>query len=493
MLSSSFMLIPVLLPIIAGFLWFPMGLRLHDNTRAREAALMAITVVTSLAAWAVILFGSAEPLELFHFTDSLPFVLRIDGLGKLFTGLVATLWPITMLYAFEYMRYEHRQRTFFAFFLMAYGVTLGIAMAGNLVTMYCWYEMLTLSTVYLVLHPMTKQAVRAARAYLIYSIGGAAFGFIGMIFLIMQNAGGLFTLGGQLTEYAGNINILCAVFAMGFLGFSVKAAVFPFHGWLVKAAVAPTPVTALLHAVAVVKAGAFACLRFTYYCFSPDLMRGTWGQWVVQALVIFTIVFGSAMSLKETHLKRRLAYSTVSNLSYVLFGVTLMTRFGMMAAMLHILFHAVVKILGFFNAGAILHETGLQYLPDLNGMARKMPVTYATFTISALGLSGIPLFNGFISKWSLLLAAGETHSTLGYIGAAALLISALLTAVYMFSVVIRGYFPRRDADLAKLEGFHEANAYMLVPFVILAAFIIITGVYCVPLETLTQNIANGLF
>ena len=492
MLGSHFILLPILFPIVMGCLYFAIGLALKDNRKAREWLLMAVTLITSLSMWALILWGDGQPLELFRFTDELSFVFRIDGLGKLFAGLVSTLWPVTMLYAFEYMRYEKRQRTFFSFFLMAFGVTLGIACAGNLATMYCFYELLTLSTVYLVLHPMTERSVRAARAYLAYSIGGAAFGFMGLAFLVMQGAGGLFTLGGLLTTYSGSIHKLCFVFMMGFLGLSVKAAVFPFHGWLVKAAVAPTPVTALLHAVAVVKAGAFACIRFTYYCFSPDLMRGTWAQAVVQALVIFTILFGSAMSLKETHLKRRLAYSTVSNLSYILFGVTLMTRAGLMAALLHILFHAVVKILGFFNAGGILHETGLQYLPELNGMARKMPVTFATFTVSALGLSGIPLFNGFISKWTLLVAAAQADTVMGYIGSAVLLISALLTAIYMFSVVVRAYFPRRDDDLSRLAQVHEVNLYMAIPFVLLAVVIVVTGIYCVPLEHLAHSIAYGL-
>ena len=166
MLGSYWILLPVFFPIVMGCLYFAVGLALKNNKAAREWFLMAVTLVTSLSMWALILWGDGQPLELFRFTRELSFVFRIDGLGKLFAGLVATLWPVTMLYAFEYMRYEKRQRTFFAFFLMAYGVTLGIACAGNLTTMYCFYEMLTLSTVYLVLHPMTERSVRAARAYL---------------------------------------------------------------------------------------------------------------------------------------------------------------------------------------------------------------------------------------------------------------------------------------------------------------------------------------
>ena len=211
---------------------------------------------------------------------------------------------------------------FFAYYVMTYGVTAGIALAGNLVTMYLCYEMLTLVTFPLVLFPMTKEAKRASRRYLYYSIGGAAFAFIGLVFVLSYSVTGNteFMPGGILIPEAANAhrNLLLFVYVLAFFGFGVKAALFPLHGWLPKAAVAPTPVTALLHAVAVVKSGAFAILRFTYFSYGAWFLQGTWAQWAVMTGALLTIGYGSTMAVREIHWKRRLAYSTISNLSYIL-------------------------------------------------------------------------------------------------------------------------------------------------------------------------------
>ena len=490
-MSPKLLLIPIFLPILGGLLLY---LR-HDRFfKLRNVFSMALVCVNSAITWALILFCREESYTLFRLTDSIALMLRFDGLGRLFAGLIATLWPLTTLYAIGYMRHEHHRILFFSFFVMSFGVTMGIAAAGNMITLYCFYEMLTLSTVALVIHPMTQEAVRAARLYVIYCIGGAAFAFVGILFLYANGCNLDFILGGSLGDVlAGKQNMALFIYCMTFMGLGVKAAIFPFHDWLPKASVAPTPVTALLHAVAVVKAGAFSVIRLTYYNYGPEMLRFTWAQNVVMALTAFTVVFGSVMAVRQTHWKRRLAYSTVSNLSYILFGATLMSQAGMAAALLHMLFHAIIKILAFFCAGCVLHSCGRVYVRELSGLGKRMPVTFATFTVSAIALTGIPPLSGFVSKFQLLAAASAAEQPMAYVGMAALLISALLTAIYMFTAVVRAYFPEKSTDLKALQDIHEVEPVMWVPMVIIAAAVVLCGLFAGPFVHLTQNIAAGIF
>ncbi len=490
-MNSALLLIPILLPILGGILMYVGHEQLFKFRNIYSAVLV---MVNSVIGWLLILFCEDESYEIFRLTDSIALVLRFDGMGRFFAGLIATLWPLTTFYAIGYMRHEHHRILFFSFFVMSYGVTMGVATAGNLVTLYCFYELLTLSTVALVIHPMTKEADRAARIYVIYSIGGAAFAFIGMMFLYANGISLDFVLGGNISsEMVSQKNLYLLIYVITFLGLGVKAAIFPFHVWLPTASVAPTPVTALLHAVAVVKAGAFAVIRLTYYCYGTMFLRGTWAQAVVMCIAMFTILFGSAMALKQTHWKRRLAYSTVSNLSYIIFGATLMTQSGMAAALLHMLFHATIKILAFFCAGCVLHSCGRKYVTELDGLGRKMPITFATFSVSALALTGVPPLNGFVSKFNLLSAAVQSNNVLAYVGMGVLLISALLTAIYMLSTMVHAFYPPREACLDSLNDVHEVEPIMWVPMVIIAVAIVLLGIFSAPFAELTTRIATGLY
>ena len=486
-MSKLFLLAAIFLPILAGACqrFFPLR-----RERGYRAYLMAVTLAASAITWALILWCGEDRLALLSFTDDLVLVLRFDGLGRFFAGIISTLWPMTLLYAFEYMRDDGRKKLFFSFFTMAYGVTLGVAMAGNLFTMYCFYELLTLSTVPLVLHPNTREAVKAARTYFVYSLGGAAFAFAAMIFLISNGYGEDFTFGGLLNTYPyARPQFTLIFYTLGVFGFGVKAAMFPTCRWLPMASVAPTPVTALLHAVAVVKSGVFAIIRLTWYAYGVKLLAGTWAQAVVLCFAVFTIFYGASRAVKETHWKRRLAWSTVANLSYIIFGTTLMTPEGLSAALLHMAFHAEIKILAFFCCGAVLHQSGVEYVRDLNGLGRRMPVTFVCFTVSAVALVGIPPFSGFVSKWSLLTAAADAGTTLAYVGAGVLLIAALLTAIYMFTTVTRAWFPVRG-EVKEHPGLREADWRMLVPMLILALGILLTGLFAAPIARAAQAIAG---
>lgn len=487
-MTAYLLLAAILLPLCGGLLLYPMKKASYRTVKIYTAA---VTFCTAALVWSLILLCEKDGVTILRFAKSLELRLRFDGLGRFFAGIIATLWPLTTVYAFEYMAIEQRQTTFFAFFTAAFGVTLGIAMAGNLFTMYCFYEMLTLSTVPLVIYKLDRASVRAARTYLIFSLGGAAFAFASMVFLISNGITGDFTFGGLVSAYPyGKPYITLIFYLLGFFGFGVKAAVFPTDLWLPKASVAPTPVTALLHAVAVVKSGVFAIIRLTYFAFGTALIAGTWAQSIAMCFAIFTMLYGAVRAVKETHWKRRLAYSTVANLSYILFGVTMMTAEGLSAGLLHMAFHAEIKILAFFCAGAVLTSCGREYIHELDGLGRRMPVSFACFTVSALALVGIPPFSGFVSKWQLLSAAAASENVIAYIGAGVLLLAALLTAVYMFTTVRRAWFPDKDADLSVLPAVKEAGWRMTVPMLLLAVGILLTGLYAQPIINAISTIVH---
>lgn len=484
------MVIVVFLPFLAGIAvpLIPFKKRTHMGVFLESAV-----ILNSLLVYSLLLHPTAENYNLVRFTGNLTLSFQIDGMSMVFAGLVSALWPLATLYAFEYMKHENHERIFFMFYTMTYGITLGIAFAEDMVTMYFFYELLTLVTVPLVMHTLTREAILASRKYLYYSLGGAAFAFIGMIFLIVYSDTVNFVLGGTLSvdKIGDRTNILLLIYVFAFMGFGVKAAVCPFNSWLPQAGVAPTPVTALLHAVAVVKSGAFAIIRLTYYSFGMDFLRGTWAQDVVMAAVIFTIVYGCSRALKETHFKRRLAYSTISNLSYILFGVTIMTPLGLAGALSHMVFHAVMKICSFFCAGAVMYKTGKHYVHELDGFGRKMPVTFGCFTVASLALMGVPGLAGFISKWNLASAAVHSDNGMAFVGVGALLLSALLTAIYMLSIVIRAFFPPKDFDYDTIRTVEDPNWYMLLPLLVFVAFIVLFGLHSEPFVELFARVAEG--
>ena len=413
--------VPALLPLIGGlallfvsqFGPLKKAEGAADGRTRRDRLLQlyveGIALANSLVLLWLVFSASGEGVVLFRLYGELKVMFRLDGMGRVFAGLIGVLWPLAVLYAFEYMKEERRKAAFFAYYLMTYGITAGIALAGNLMTLYLFYELLTLATFPLVLFPLTREAARASRKYLYYSIGGAAFAFLGLVFVLYFSSTGntAFSAGGMLDlEAAGqHKDLLLFIYLLAFYGFGVKAVVFPCHKWLPPATVAPTPVTALLHAVAVVKSGAFAILRLTYYSFGAGFLKDTWAQWVVMAAAMMTIAYGSTMAAKEAHWKRRLAYSTVSNLSYILLGASMMSPLGLAAALSHMVFHAFMKICAFFCAGAVMHQTGKTHVYELDGLGRRMPVTFGCLTVASLSLTGIPLFAGFISKWNIARAA----------------------------------------------------------------------------------------
>ena len=489
---NAVLLLPIVFPILAGAV---LALLKLQNSKVRAAYVITVAAINSLMVFALFaLIGSDEVFTIFKITTTMPIQIMLDGPGRVFAGLVAFLWPLACAYAVQYMKHEGKENTFFTFYLMTYGITVGIAFAANLVTMYFFYEFLTLVTLPIVMHGMKEKSIFAGRKYLLYSIGGAGFAFMGMIVLSVYSGVNKFRLGGFMPELtAREMNIMLVMYLLMVFGFGVKAAIFPLHGWLPTASVAPTPVTALLHAVAVVNSGAFAILRVTYYVFGVDILSGRWVQHVVLVTAMITILYGSGMALKEQHFKRRLAYSTISILSYMVFGIAFMSPAGMVGAMSHMVFHGIIKITLFYVAGAVLFMTGKNYVNDLFGFGKKMPVMFACFTLSSAALVGVPLTAGFISKWNLISAAAKTADPVVWAGVPVLLVSAVLTAMYLFAIVMKAYFPGPGFSEELVSTVKDPEGgYMKVPMVILCITIVVLGVCSTPFISYLERIASSI-
>lgn len=475
------LILAVFFPIVAGLAMLVLR---PKSRRVREIYVEGVTLATSLIVLACFVRRDLAPCTAFMLTPTIPVSFAIDGVGGIFTALVAFLWPLAALYGFEYMEHAGGENHFFAIYTVTYGVTLGISTAANMMTMYVFYEFLTLCTMPLVMHGSSREALRAGRQYMTYSFFGAALGFVGVMIVTIYGDGGTFAMGGALGEaFAAEHPVMLQIaYLCMFFGFGVKAAVFPLHAWLPAASVAPTPVTALLHAVAVVKSGVFGVMRTTYFAIGAQLLRGTSGQAIAVILASVTIVYGSAMAVREHHFKRRLAYSTVSNLSYIVMAVSLMTQAGLVAGLTHMVFHALIKITLFYCAGAVQVRAERTQVEGLRGLSAVMPLTCAVYTVAALALSGTPLLPGFVSKWMIGTAAvaAAADFPLAWLGLTALLISAVLTAVYLLSVAVSMYFrpfePNEDTNAPLLPGAKLDPSYkMLLPFAVLIAAIVLCG------------------
>ncbi|MDE6621795.1 MAG: proton-conducting membrane transporter [Lachnospiraceae bacterium] len=512
---NDMILVSIILPIIiGGILIF-----LPDKIFADRSSLLKMTgvsfAVSALAAVYVISGAAGNTLTLFRLVSEVPVYFAIDNLGRIFAGTVVFVFLLAGFFSFVYMSHEKNEKRYYGFYLITFGVLMGLCFSGNLVTMYLFYEFMTLVSMPLVIHSGTKEAVMAALKYLFYSFAGAYMALFGIYFLYQYAAafenpgaalGGTyyetvrmmeFVPGGFLDRAAliqsGNVGFcLVAVFLM-IVGFGVKAGCFPFHAWLPTAhPVAPAPASAFLSGI-IVKGGVLAIIRTVYYCVGADFLRGTWVQTAWAILAIVTLLMGSSLAFKEKIMKKRLAYSTVSNLSYILLGLSMLNAAAFTGSLLHVVFHAIIKSALFLSAGALIFTTGRTKANDFMGLGKKMPVLFWCYTIVSLGLIGIPPTSGIISKWYLAVGCLESGlGALSWAGPAALLISALLTAGYLLPISVRGFLMEPDYDAVR-NDYREPQLLMLVPIVILAAAAFLLGFYPTPLIRLIDSIAGGLF
>jgi multicomponent Na+:H+ antiporter subunit D len=434
------------------------------------AAFMKAALVLSMLPWA--LAGKQAWVTLWQISPGIELALRVDTLGYVFAMVASVLWVLTSFYSIGYVRgaHEHKQTRYFASFALCLSATIGICFAANLLTFVVFFEILTLATYPLVLHKETPEAIAASRKYLAYTLP-AGLALLGAVAWSVSATGGAtdFAPGGFLAGASISDEGLRWLFLLFMLGVGVKAGIMPLHSWLPAAMAAPTPVSALLHAVAVVKAGVFGVLRVTGYVFGPEVLQRI-DVWTTLAWVAaITLTVGSLLALRQDNLKRRLAYSTVAHLSYIVLGAALLTGASWSGAVMHLMFHATMKITLFFCAGAIYVRTHKENISDMHGIGRQMPITMLAFAIGSLGLAGVPGVNGFVSKWYLTVGAVQAEQ-MAFMGL--LLLSGVLNAAYFFPIVHVAFFRRNDA----YASYGEAPALMVVPLGITAVLSVVLGI-----------------
>jgi multicomponent Na+:H+ antiporter subunit D len=481
-----------LLAISCSFFCFFLVLLLRNRPNLRESCTMFASILQFLIIFSmapIIVAGNVIECPLFTIFTGIVFIFKIDAFGLIFAITSSFLWILVSSYSIGYMRslHEHAQTRYFAFFALAIFGAVGIAMSKNLITMYFFYEALTIATYPLVAHngipawghkaedtETTREARFAGRKYLAYLLTSGWFFFVAIVLTFYLTGTTDFTNGGILTIDSASRLTLMVLFLLFMLG-SMKAAWMPFHSWLPTAMAAPTPVSALLHAVAVVKAGVFVVVRIVCYIYGVDLM-GALGLGLILACVAsFTMIVASLFAIAQDNLKRRLAYSTISQLSYILFGVALLGPMGVTGAMIHIPYHGFMKITLFMCAGAIMVATGKKNISEMAGIGRTMPVTMLAFAVGALGMSGIPPVAGFVSKWYLCLGTLESGEL---VFLAVLLVSSLLDIVYFFPIIFTAFFgkPKEWTDggsKSEKPKIKEASPFMVVPLALTALISII--------------------
>lgn len=416
---------------------------------------------------------------LFNLTDNLPILFKIDQLGIIFAVMTIIVFACSGIFSVEYMKKDRHKVRYFLFYLLVFAVLMALCFAGNLITFYLFYEMLTLTSVVLVLHTGKREAIMAGLKYLFYSLFGAYMALFGLYFISKYGNTLTFSEGGVINQELaeGHTELLLIVAFVMILGFSVKAGMFPMHAWLPAAhPVAPGPASAVLSAV-IVKAGVLGIIRVIYYLFGVSFLRGTWVQTVFMVLTLITIFMGSMLAYREPVLKKRLAYSTVSQVSYILLGLSFMDVTSVTGGVLHVVIHGFSKAALFLCAGAMIHQTGKTRVDELCGIGKEMPLLMWCYTIVSLGLIGIPPTGGFISKWYLALGSLESGIPgFAWASPVVLLISALLTAGYLLPLTIQGFFPGADYDYEAFEK-KEPDKWMTIPVLILTVLTVLFGLF----------------
>ncbi|MCH5257475.1 MAG: proton-conducting membrane transporter [Lachnospiraceae bacterium] len=461
------------------------------------AAVLLILVLSALYA----VWSGEGSLTLFYIMDNIPIYFHVDALARVFVTVTSIVWLLAGFYAFIYMGHEGNEKRFFFFYILVYVVLIALELSGNLVTLYFFYELMTLTSMPLVLHNGSREAIMAALKYLFYSMCGAYCALFGIYFLYQYCDTLTFRAGGTLnmTLVSGNETILLISVLMMLIGFGAKAGMFPLHSWLTSAhPVAPAPASAVLSSI-IVKGGVLAIIRSVYYIVGVDFIRGSFVQtaWII--LTLLTVFMGSMLAYREKVFKKRLAYSTVSQVSYILFGLAMLTPEGFVGGVLHVICHAFIKCALFLAAGSFIFHTGRTRVDEYAGIGKHMNITLWCYTIASLALIGIPPMSGFISKW--YLAQGALQSQTGifrFLGPAVLLLSALLTAGYLLPVTIKGFLPGKDFIPETGEGKEsecrkERLDIMNAALIILAWFSILFGVLPNPLISYVSEIAYRLF
>ncbi len=467
-------LIYALLPSLIAAFMLPL---FKNKPNLRDGLTVIATIITFLlVAFVVlppILDGENITIKLFEFAPGIAFTLKLDAFGMFFAFVTATLWVVTNIYAIGYMRglNEHAQTRFFVYFTLSIFAALGIAFSGNLITLFIFYEILSIVTYPLVIHEEDSRSMRSGTEYMIYLMVSSMLLQLTAILLIYGITGTLeFGEGGIGGLAQGGSMLLSAIFLMLMFGYA-KAAIFPFHSWLPTAMVAPTPVSALLHAVAVVVAGVFCVMRTVFDVFGPNLMHNLHLDIVLGIFAAFTLLAAIFFGITQDNLKRRVAYSTVSQLSFMLLGVALLTKSGLTGGILHIASHSFGKIVLFFVAGAVFVAAHKKLISDLDGIGRRMPITMLSFAVGTLAMIATPLTLAYLSKGLLLEGSFASGYWVFFI---VFLLAGLLDAIYFFPVIFKAFFrkPKKENEI-EYAKFKEANILILAPIVVVAILVVV--------------------
>lgn len=477
------LLLPV--PAAAALISEKGGKRWRAVTCAVSGAELILSLLTA--------FGEKTALTLFTLAG-LDFTLAPDTLGCIFAVLFSALFFAAAVYSAEYLEHDPAAGKFCAAYLLTLGALLGLSMAGELQTYYMFFEFLTFASFPLVLHDRTEKSRAAAVKFLCYSFIGAALALFGLVFSAKLLGTLRFTGGGYGVDGESRSLALAVVF-ISVMGFGCKAGIMPLHEWLPAAhPQAPAPASAILSGC-VTKAGVLGIMRIVFFLFGSAALRGTWVQYALIAAALATVFCGSMLAYKEKVLKKRLAYSTVSQVSYALFGLFLLSEAGFVGAMLQVLFHAVTKVCIFLCAGAVIHGSGRERVYSPNGefqycgLGRAMPFTMLAYTLASLSLVGLPPFGGFVSKWYLAEGSFQALGFSGWAGAAVLLGSALLTAGYLLPITAGAFFPAEGQPPAAAK---EASWRMTVPVMLLAVLLAVLGVCSFGYADMLLRLAGSL-
>jgi len=496
-MDGLLMITSVLLPIVSALMLMRMPW-LNESRRDRCTFVGAVLLLECIVV-ALVAIEPQRSVVLFKMTEQLPIALRSDGTSRVFSIVMALMWANSGFFSFRYMAHEKNEQSYYAFYLLALGSLMALTLSGTMVTMYLFFELTTFLSVPMVLHTRTKEAIAAGIKYLIYSIAGATMGLLGIFFLTPNLSSPYFVEGGALM--AGSLNIpheaLLAIIFVTLVGFGTKAGMFPMHGWLPTAhPVAPAPASAVLSGV-ITKAGVLCIFRMLFYVIGPDFIRGTWVQTALLGCSAVTVFMGSMLALREKVLKKRLAYYSISQVSYVLCGLYLLDTMAFDGALLQIVVHALTKDALFLCAGAIIFTTGITRVDEMYGLGKRMPWTMWLFTICSISLIGIPPLGGFIAKW--YIAEGALASTVpvalfNWLVPTVLLISALLTAGYLLPPSITAFFDlRTEGECLVPQVRAKPTALLVVPIVILTVAIVVIGVNPSPMIDAFNRLAATLF
>jgi len=470
------LLIALLIPLIGtlGVMFKGDNENLREGISSVSSILLLLIVGSMIPA---VLSGKTLVLELFTLLPGVSVTLRADAMSMIFAMVASSLWTISVFYSMGYMRglNEHAQTRFNACFALSIFGAIGVAFSDNLFTMYLFYEIVSICTYPLVAHHQDKEGYDGARKYIIYLTTTAKAFLLPAIVLIYVLTGTLdFASNSSTGIFPAGINdvLVTMLYIFCIFGFA-KNGVMPFHHWLPGAMVAPTPVSALLHAVAVVKVGVFCTTRTMLYTFGTDLM-GALNLGIPTAYFVgFTVLVASIIALSKDNLKARLAYSTVSQLSYIIMGVALLTDPGIQGGLIHIVNHAFAKITLFFCAGAIYVVTHKKYISEMGGLGKSMPFTFGAFAIASLSMIGAPPVAGFITKWNLLIGSVEAHQ-LGIL--LILIASTMLNAAYFAPITYKAFFGKRP-ESEPFTGIKEAPLAMLIPILIACTISVLLGIF----------------